>query len=72
MTTYYVATLARYVLVVAENETQAREMGHVALRELDAHLPPNIVTVRLATSDESDLLRWHQDMLAREAACQQR
>ena len=34
MTTYYVATLARYVLVDAESEADARERGRAALREL--------------------------------------
>ena len=36
MTTYYVATLAKYVLVEAENEEQARELGRVALEKLHA------------------------------------
>jgi len=34
MTTYYVATLARYVLVDAESEADARERGRASLREL--------------------------------------
>ena len=38
MTTYYVATLACYVLVEAKDETEAREKGHAALRELYAEL----------------------------------
>ncbi len=33
---YYVATLARYVVVEAENEAQARELGAAALHELYA------------------------------------
>jgi len=75
MTTYYVATLARYVLVDAENETHARELGHVALHELYADLrakwgkevPIEIRTIRHATSDEIDMMKWHHEMLAREA-----
>ena len=38
MTTYYVATLARYVLVEAENEGQAREPARVALETLHAEV----------------------------------
>lgn len=80
MTTYYVATLARYVLVDAENETQARELGNAALHELYADLrerlgkevPINILTVRPATSDEMDMMKWHREMLAREAALKNR
>jgi hypothetical protein len=76
MTTYYVATLARYVLVDAENETQARELGHAALTELYADLreqlgkdvPINITTIRSATSDEVEMMKLHREMLAREAA----
>lgn len=80
MTTYYVATLARYVLVDAENETQARELGHAALHELYADLrerlgkdvPISILTIRPATSDEMDMMKWHREMLAREAALKNR
>ncbi len=80
MTTYYVATLARYVLVDAENETQASELGHEALHELYADLrerfgkevPINILTIRPATSDEIDMMKWHREMLAREAALKNR
>ena len=76
MTTYYVATLARYVLVEAENEVQARDLGHAALHDLYADVrsrlgrdvPINILTVRPATGDEIELRRWHQEALAREAA----
>jgi hypothetical protein len=74
MTTFYVATLARYVLVEAANETEARQLGAAALHELYADLraklgrdvPIEIRTVRLATSDEIDLCRWHHRMLAAE------
>lgn len=80
MTTYYVATLARYVLVDAENETQARELGNAALHELYADLrerlgkdvPINILTIRPATSDEMDMMKWHREMLVREAALKNR
>jgi hypothetical protein len=71
--TYYVATLAKYVLVDAENEEQARERGKPALEELYAELRdrhPNlqveIRTVRPATDDEIDFCHWNEEMLARE------
>jgi hypothetical protein len=67
MTTYYVATLARYVLVDAANETDARERGHAALIELTGNATPNVRTIRPATDDEIDFWRWHQETLAREA-----
>ena len=74
MTTYYVATLARYVLVDAADESQARELGQNALYDLYADLraklghevPINIQTVRPATEDEIQLWRWHHEMVARE------
>jgi hypothetical protein len=75
MTTYYVATLARYVLVDAEDETQARELGRAALHDLYADLrerlgrevPIEIRTVREAAEDEIELLTWHHNMLKGEA-----
>ena len=71
MNTYLVATVARYVLVDAENEGQARELGLVALYDLYADLreklgrdvPITIHTVREATQDEIDLWTWHHKML---------
>jgi hypothetical protein len=74
MITYLVATLARYVLVEAENEKAARELGMPKLFELYAHLrtklgrdvPINICTVRPATDDEIELQRFHDEMVARE------
>ncbi len=80
MTTYFIATLARYVLVDAENEDHARELGHAALHELYADLrerlgqdvPINILTIRLATDDEIEQWRWHHEMLAREATVKNR
>ena len=55
MTTYYVATLANYVLVNAANETDARELGRAALVELTGNATPNVRTIRLATDDEIEL-----------------
>lgn len=71
---WYVATLARYVLVEAENDEQAREKGLPALHELYADVrarlghdvPINILTVRPATREEIELRDWHEEMLARE------
>ena len=73
MTTYYVATLARYVLVDAENELDARELGYAALRTLYAsdgrrEEAITVRTVRPATHDEIELWRWHQEMVAAETA----
>ena len=71
MTMYCVATLARYVLVEATDETAAREAGMKALCELHAPegrvAPIEIRTIRPATDDEIELQRWHNEMLAREA-----
>jgi len=74
MKTYLVATLARYVLVEADDETQAREIGCGALHDLYADLrerlgkdvPIEIRTVREATEDEIELWTWHHEMLAKE------
>lgn len=74
MITYYVATLARYVLVEAESENQARELGKTALHELYADIrerlgkdvPIEIRTVRPATDDEVQLMNWHNEKLAEE------
>ncbi len=76
MTTFYVATLARYVLVEAENEAQAREHGRVGLEKLHAEvgrhlgkdLPVNILVVRPAATDEIEFCRWGEQMLAQERA----
>lgn len=65
MTIYYVATLARYSLVEADNEAQARERGHAALQQQQDHV--QIRTIRHATSDEIRLTSWHQDLVASEA-----
>ncbi|MCI0333672.1 MAG: hypothetical protein L0228_10675 [Planctomycetes bacterium] len=74
MTTYLVATPARYVLVDAANEDEARALGQVALHDLYADprerlgkdVPVNILTVRAATDEEIELQRFHHDILARE------
>jgi hypothetical protein len=70
---FYVAALARYVLIEAENEEQARERGKPAIEELYAELRlrhPNmqvdIRTVRPATTDEIEFCRWNEETLARE------
>lgn len=73
-TTFRVATLARYVLVEAESEAQARERGRVALHDLYADVrervgrdvPIAIRTVRPATGDEIALAKWHAEMVAQE------
>ena len=75
MTTYFVATLARYVLVDAEGEVQARELGRAALHDLYADLrerlgrevPIRIRAVREATEDEIELWTWHHNKLEAEA-----
>jgi hypothetical protein len=69
MTTYLVGTLARYVLVDANDEAEARALGQPALHEqfadirarLGREVPINITTVRPATPDEIDLQRWHDE-----------
>ena len=74
MTAYYVSTLARYVVVDAENEVQARERGAAALHELYAdvrgklgrEVPIEIRTVRPANSDEIDMARTHERLVATE------
>jgi hypothetical protein len=73
MTTYNVATLARYVLVDANNESDARERGHAALHDLyaddgRADAVINIRSVRPATDDEIELCRWHAESIANERA----
>ena len=75
MTTYYVATLARYVLVDADDERTARELGQAALHDLCADLrerlgrdvPIEIRTIREATEDEIGNWTWHHGMLKAEA-----
>jgi hypothetical protein len=70
MTTYYVATLAHYVLVEAAAEAEARERARPMLEELRAQasrpgadrLPVQIRTVRPATEDEIELMRFDARM----------
>ncbi len=66
MTTYYVATLANYVLVDATNEIDARQLGRAALTELAGNATPNIRTVRPATCDEIGFWRWSQNAVTQE------
>lgn len=67
MTTYYVATLACYVLVDAANEAAARKLGRTAILELTGTAEPHIRIVRPATADEIELLEWDQEKVADEA-----
>lgn len=70
MNTYLVATIARYVLVEAKNESEARSFGLLKLHDLyQQDLPQlpiaiRIHTVRLATQEEIDLWTWHCKMVA--------
>lgn len=66
MTTYYVATLSKFVLVNTDGDADARAKGLLALRKFDdrwpAHLPIEIRTVRPATDDDrslNDLPIWN-------------
>jgi hypothetical protein len=76
MTIFYVATLARYVLVKAENEDEARRIGRQRLEHLHADIdrrlakdvPVNILVVRPATEDEIELDHWNQEKVAGERA----
>ena len=76
MTTWYVSTRARYVLVDAADEAEAREKAKPALHDLYADIrrrlgrevPIMIHTVRPATSDEIQMCKWQLELLARESA----
>ena len=70
---YRVATLSRYVLVEAADETEARTLGETGLRELfpDLMAKTMVRSVTLATDEDIELWRWHQDFLARERDQQQ-
>jgi len=71
MTAFYVATRARYVVVEAADEAEARRLGQPALQELHTDLgkqigrdlPVEFHVVRPATDDEIELWRWHQELL---------
>jgi hypothetical protein len=75
-TRYLVATLARYVIVDAVDEAEARSAGRTALHTLYADIreregwdvPITIQTVRPATADEVDLWDWHHARVAEEKA----
>jgi hypothetical protein len=54
--TYYVAGLARYVLVQASSPDEAKAKGEAALEKLAR-------VVRLATQDEIDLQAFHDRMV---------
>ena len=67
MTLYYVATLARYVLVDAADDAAARQIGQAALQaEAGDSAAIQVRTVRPATDDEMELSHWHHDRLAQE------
>jgi hypothetical protein len=74
MAIYYVATISRYVLVDAESEEEARNLGQVALQDLyadvRAHLGRDfalrIHTLHLATAKEIEVGSWHDMLAARE------
>jgi hypothetical protein len=78
MTTYYVATLARYVLVEAANEDEACRLAKPKLYDLYAEVrrefgmdtPIRIQTVRPATPEEIELQDWHEEVLADEPGCE--
>ena len=75
MTTYLVATLARYVLVDAGSESEAERLARPALHALTADIreksdhdvPVVIHTVREATQEEIDLWNWHHTKLKEES-----
>jgi hypothetical protein len=71
MTTFYVATRSLYVLVDAANEAEACELGWPALAQLlrerlGREVPVEVHTVRPATADEIESMKWHDQMVARE------
>jgi hypothetical protein len=70
MPTYYVATLARYVLVEAPDPAAARMLGEQALvvGAPPGRPPAEVQVVRPATADEIDLMGWHAANVAAEAA----
>ena len=71
MSAFYVATRARYVIVEADDETEARRLGEPELQKLQAevsacigrNLPVEIHVVRPATDDEIELGRWNRELL---------
>ena len=64
MTTFYVATLARWVLVEANSPVEAINEGLAKLRQ---EQPDAVVrTVRPATAEEIEFNAWHQEKLNEE------
>lgn len=63
MTVYYVATLARYVLIEAADASTARELGAEQLAAMATTVVTpaevRIQTVREATADEIEFNHWH-------------
>jgi hypothetical protein len=78
MITFYVGSLAYYVLVDAPSEVEARRLALPLLHELYAEIrqrlgrdaPINITTVRPVTDDEIELQRFHDEAVARECELQ--
>jgi hypothetical protein len=75
MTAYYVATLARYVVVDAENESQARELrrrrsARAVRRPASplrlARCRSRSVSCVPRPADEIEMVRFHERMLASE------
>ena len=64
MPTYYVATLARYVLVEAESEGDACVLARPALAALGPGTAGPVSTVRPATDEEIALRRFHDEQVA--------
>jgi hypothetical protein len=64
MTTFYVATLSRYVLVDAANEDEARILAKPGLEALRPGAPVDIRTIRPATDEEIADARFHAEHLA--------
>ena len=68
MKSYYVATLARYVLVDADTDAEAHRLGYAALHDLYADVRErlgrevliDIRIVREASADEIELCDWHR------------
>jgi hypothetical protein len=63
MTTFYVATLSRYVLVEAATDDEARILAMPGLEALRPGAPVDIRTVRLATDEEIADALFHAEHL---------
>jgi hypothetical protein len=64
MTTFYVATLSRSVLVEAATADEARERARTGLEALRPGAPVDIRTIRPATDEEIADARFHAEHLA--------